>query len=160
MRDAGSSCAFSARPRTLAWTISELFLRTTQFNTTGRKFSPAELKAFSEDSRAHVLSLHVSDRFGDHGLVGAAVIERGEIIGLVLSCRVLGLGAEHRFLRYIVDVLSADCRALTGRIHETSQNIPVRNVYRDSGFVLDGNGLWRLDFERINGPVLARAAVG
>jgi FkbH-like protein len=140
--------------------ISELFQRTTQFNTTGRKFLPAELKAFCEDSQSHVFSLHVSDRFGDHGLVGAAVVERGEIIGLVLSCRVLGLGAERAFLQHIVDVLKADCRMLTGRIHETSRNIPVRNVYRDSGFVLDSHGLWRLDFDPVYGPVLVQAAVG
>src|ERR1700733_15264476 len=80
-------------------------------------------------------------QYGGH--LERPVVERGEIIGLVLSCRVLGLDAERTFLQHIVDVLKADCSALTGRIHETSRNIPVRNVYRDSGFVLDSNGLWR-----------------
>ena len=79
--------------------IEELFQRTTQFNTTGRKFPVSELAAQLARGEAAVFSMHVSDRFGDHGLVGAAVVEGGEIVGYALSCRVLGLGVEHRFLR-------------------------------------------------------------
>ena len=45
--------------------IVELFARTTQFNTTGAKFTAAELAA------ASVLAMRVKDRFADHGLVGA-----------------------------------------------------------------------------------------
>jgi FkbH-like protein len=123
--------------------IAELFQRTTQFNTTGRKFSAAELGVLVSDPKAHVFSLHVADRFGDHGLVGAAVIERGEIAGLVMSCRVLGLGVEHRFLQYIVDTLKAEFDALTARIVATPRNIPVRNIYRDNGFASEEDGLWR-----------------
>jgi FkbH-like protein len=123
--------------------IAELFQRTTQFNTTGRKFSAAELGVLVSDPEAHVFSLHVADRFGDHGLVGAAVIERGEIAGLVMSCRVLGLGVEHRFLQHIVDTLKAEFDALTARIVATPRNIPVRNIYRDNGFASEEDGLWR-----------------
>jgi FkbH-like protein len=140
--------------------ISELFQRTTQFNTTGRKFSPAELKAFCADPHAQVFSIHVSDRFGDHGLAGAAVIEHGEIIGLVLSCRVLGLGVEHKFLQHIIAAVKGDCDALTGCILETSRNILVRNIYRDNGFVSDGGGVWRLDFGRGRERVLEQTSVG
>ncbi|MBF0561857.1 MAG: HAD-IIIC family phosphatase, partial [Alphaproteobacteria bacterium] len=52
--------------------IEELFQRTTQFNTTGRKFSPNELTALVASPTARVFALDVADRFGDHGLVGAA----------------------------------------------------------------------------------------
>jgi FkbH-like protein len=124
--------------------IAELFQRTTQFNTTGRRFSAAELGAMLSEPDAHVFSLNVSDRFGDHGLVGAAVIERGEIAGFVMSCRVLGLGVEHTFLQHIVQTLRADFDALTARIVATPRNIPVRNIYRDNGFVAQDDGLWRL----------------
>jgi predicted enzyme involved in methoxymalonyl-ACP biosynthesis len=51
--------------------VAELFQRTTQFNTTGRRFSAAELTALVSAPDAYVFSLHVADRFGDHGLVGA-----------------------------------------------------------------------------------------
>jgi predicted enzyme involved in methoxymalonyl-ACP biosynthesis len=85
----------------------------------------------------------VSDRFGDHGLVGALAIVSGEIIGLVLSCRVLGLGVEHRLMQQVLREASAAGVAVSGRIIETSRNAPVRNVYRDNGFRQDASGLWR-----------------
>jgi FkbH-like protein len=125
--------------------ISELFQRTTQFNATGRKFTVTELSDLIESTDACVFSMEVADRFGDHGLVGAAVIECGEITGLVLSCRVLGLGVEHQFVRHIVETLKADLGALSGRIVETPRNSPVRNIYRDHGFVQQTGGFWRLE---------------
>jgi predicted enzyme involved in methoxymalonyl-ACP biosynthesis len=88
--------------------------------------------------------MHVSDRFGDHGLVGAAVVEGGEIAGYALSCRVLGLGVEHRFLGTIAEALAAEHAELTARIVETPRNLPVRNLYRDNGFTLGEDGTWRL----------------
>jgi FkbH-like protein len=123
--------------------IEELFKRTTQFNATGLKVTAAELSALLQRPDASVFAMQVSDRFGDHGLVGVAVIEAGEITGLALSCRVLGLGVEHHFLRFILDALSADHAEIRGRIIETSRNTPVRHIYRDNGFEPIGDGLWR-----------------
>jgi FkbH-like protein len=127
--------------------ISELFQRTTQFNTNGRRFTVAELKALIGDSRAHVFSIEVADRFGDQGLVGAAVVEGGEIVGLVLSCRVLGLGVEHTFLKHVIERLQADYGTISARIVETARNSPVRNIYRDHGFSRQADGQWRLEFD-------------
>ena len=122
--------------------VAELFERTTQFNTTGIKFAASELAALLSDPAARLFVAHVKDRFSDHGLVGAAVTRGGEIAGLVLSCRVLGMGVEHLFLRHILQAMAADHDAISGRIIETPRNIPVRNLYRDNGFVLD-QGIWR-----------------
>jgi FkbH-like protein len=122
--------------------VEELFQRTTQFNTTGRKFSAAELAAIAGNADARLFALDVSDRFGNHGLVGAAVIADGEILGLVLSCRALGMGIEHTFLRHILDVLQALSASVRGRIIPTSRNIPVRNLYRDNGFEEGDAGVW------------------
>jgi FkbH-like protein len=120
--------------------VEELFQRTTQFNTSGVKYSVAELEALLRDPGARIFVAHVRDRFGDHGLVGAAVIRGDAICNLVLSCRVLGMGVEHEFLRAI---LAATAPAqLSGRIVETARNIPARNLYRDNGFVRTGD-VWR-----------------
>jgi FkbH-like protein len=124
--------------------VSELFQRTTQFNTNGARFSASELDMLARDPKARVLTVHVKDRFGDHGLVGAAVIQHNEIKGLVLSCRVLGMGVEHEFLRHILKAGSGF--ELKGRIIETARNIPVRNIYKDHGFSLEG-GIWRRALE-------------
>src|SRR5580692_2600721 len=122
--------------------VEELFQRTTQFNTTGGKFSATELATLAGNPQARLFALDVSDRFGNHGLVGAAVIADGEILGLVLSCRALGMGIEHTFLRHIRDALKVMSASLRGRIVPTSRNIPVRNLYRDNGFAEADPGLW------------------
>jgi FkbH-like protein len=121
--------------------IEELFRRTTQFNATGRQFTAAQLASFAAVPNALVFALYVSDRFADHGLVGAAVIEDREVTGLVMSCRVLGMGVEHEFVRHIAGALGAG--VVSARIVPTARNIPVRNVYRDNGFALDPSGTWR-----------------
>lgn len=123
--------------------LEELFKRTTQFNATGLKVSAAELDALIRRPDASVFAMQVSDRFGDHGLVGVAVIDAGEITGLAVSCRVLGLGVEHRFLQFILETLSADHAEIRARIIETSRNTPVRHIYRDNGFEPVGDGVWR-----------------
>jgi len=123
--------------------VEELFQRTTQFNTTGVRFKVAELEALVRAPDGAVFTAHVSDRFGDHGLVGAAVVRGGEIAGLALSCRALGLGVEHRFMQFIVGELVADHDTLSARIVETPRNAPARHVYRDNGFELGPDHVWR-----------------
>lgn len=83
--------------------VEELFQRTTQYNTTGRKFSSSELAALVGNPNALLFAIDVSDRLGDHGMVGAAVIVDHEIVGFAVSCRALGMGIEHTFLRHILD---------------------------------------------------------
>jgi FkbH-like protein len=125
--------------------FAELFERTTQFNATGRKFSLGELAALLSDPATHLFSLHVSDRFGDHGLIGGAVVIDRDISALAISCRVLGMGVEHEFLRQVVSQVQAEGPGtLTARIMETPRNIPVRNIYRDHGFAEVEPGLWRI----------------
>jgi FkbH-like protein len=130
--------------------LEELFQRTTQFNTTGRKFSSGELAALAANSGARLFAMEVSDRLGDYGLVGAAIIIESEIVGLAISCRALGMGVEHRFLRHILDEMKASCVSLSGRIIPTSRNIPARNIYRDNGFTEAEPGLWLMAKPHVN----------
>lgn len=120
--------------------VQELFERTTQFNTTGARFAAQTLAGLSGAPESAVYTLRVKDRFGDHGLVGAAVVQAGEITGLAISCRVLGMGVEHRFLQAVLGDQPGGLRA---RIIETARNIPVRNLYADNGFARDEDGAWR-----------------
>jgi FkbH-like protein len=123
--------------------VEELFRRTTQFNTTGRKFSASELAALVQNPAARVFVVDVSDRLGDHGMVGAAVIDGCEIAGFAISCRALGMGIEHSFLRHIQDEMKDRPPALRGKIIPTARNIPARNIYRDNGFAENEGGVWQ-----------------
>ena len=120
--------------------VRELFERTTQFNTTGRTFSSGELRSIAAQGQGGVFAVEVWDRFGAPGLVGAAVVSENEILALALSCRVLGMGVEARFLG---DLLAHFAGHLAGRIIETARNIPVRRLYQDHGFLLGEDGVWR-----------------
>jgi FkbH-like protein len=124
--------------------IDELFRRTTQFNTTGSKFSVAELSVLLGDAGGGLYAMTVCDRFADHGLVGAAVVTNGEIVGFALSCRVIGLGVEHRFLDEILADLAGRRGEVLAQIIDTSRNLPARNLYRDHGFSLREDGLWKM----------------
>jgi predicted enzyme involved in methoxymalonyl-ACP biosynthesis len=97
------------------------------------------------DPAQAVFSLTVSDRFGEHGLTGAIVVSGGEIVGLAVSCRVLGFGVEQAFVGEVVAALASHHPQLTARIVETARNAPVRNIYRDAGFTLGDDGAWRLE---------------
>lgn len=119
--------------------VEELFQRTTQFNTTGLKPTASDLASRIASGTATVFAMQVRDRFGDHGLVGAIVVAGGEILGLAMSCRVLGMGVEHRFLAHVI---AESGGTLTGRIIATARNLPVRNIYRDNGFTEIEPGLW------------------
>ena len=73
----------------------------------------------------------------------------GKSSGWCSSCRVLGMGIEHTFMRRILDELKAISASVHGRIIPTSRNIPVRNLYRDSGFTEDQPGLWQIRFQSL-----------
>ncbi len=122
--------------------VQELFERTTQFNATGRRFAIAALQRVMEAWEGRVFTLHMRDRFADHGLVGAAVVVSGEILNFVLSCRVIGLGGERALLARIIDDPGTEAAGLRARIIPTDRNTPVRNLYRDNGFTDHGQGWW------------------
>jgi FkbH-like protein len=135
-------CAFDrpSDPDLLARVV-ELFQRTTQFNTTGRTFALAELTRHAAAGRVFIA--HASDRFGDYGLVAATVVEDGEIVAFAMSCRVIGLKVEHRFLAHVLEVLAEAHDVVEAYIVPTPRNGPVRHLYADNGFHPAGDDRWR-----------------
>lgn len=78
--------------------IAELSQRTNQCNLSGNRYTEDEIRTFLADSRYTVVSLSVTDRYGDMGIVGAAIV-RTEAQAVViesfyLSCRAFGRGLE------------------------------------------------------------------
>jgi amino acid adenylation domain-containing protein/FkbH-like protein len=78
--------------------IAQLGQRTNQFNCTTVRHTEGELRQIL--NRAAVLTVSVSDRFGDYGLTGVVIVEEKEraldVETFLLSCRILGRGIEHR----------------------------------------------------------------
>ncbi len=80
--------------------LSQLTQRTNQFNANPRRLADNEVQQLVLG--AELLSVQVSDRFGDYGLVGVLqCAAHGQALAVelfLLSCRVLGRGVEHRML--------------------------------------------------------------
>ena len=75
---------------------------------TSRRYGEEAILDFVESDKFHVISVQYSDKFGDNGLTGLAVVEiedcdRWRIDTFLLSCRIIGRGAEEALLAYIVN---------------------------------------------------------
>jgi amino acid adenylation domain-containing protein/FkbH-like protein len=84
--------------------VAQLSQRTNQFNCTTIRRAEADFRL----RRSEVLTISVSDRFGDYGLTGAVICEQKEALlnveTFLLSCRVLGRGVEHRVVARLGDL--------------------------------------------------------
>ncbi len=85
--------------------VSELTLRTNQFNTTTIRRLPLEVSQLLGSKDLESLVVCAKDRFGDYGLVGV-VFHKTETDSLLidtflLSCRALGRGVEHQVVAYL-----------------------------------------------------------
>ncbi len=128
--------------------IAQLIGKTNQFNLTTRRHNEAQVQAFAASAGHAVYAVRVKDRFGDHGLVGTAIVETDADVWtvdtLLLSCRVLGRGVETAILSALVAA-----RVLRGLFIPTAKNAPAREYYGRHGFSArgeqDGVQPWDLD---------------
>jgi FkbH-like protein len=78
--------------------VFELSQRTNQLNFTGRKYAREDVQALLQSRTGAVgLCLRCSDRFGDYGLIGFAVVDnaKGLVSEVFMSCRVQRKRVEH-----------------------------------------------------------------
>ncbi len=120
--------------------ISQLTLRTNQFNLTTQRLQPNEVRQLIEDAAAQVLAIHASDRFGDNGLVGA-IFTRHEsdllhIDNFLLSCRAFSRGIEQASLsRVLQRARASGFRAVLATYRPSTKNHGVADFYPRHGFV-------------------------
>lgn len=119
--------------------ISQLTLRTNQFNMTTERLQSANVAQLAQDPDHLVLGIHVSDRFGDSGLVGAAFAhvetDTLHIDNFVLSCRVFSRGVEQAVLSSILRQAREDgIRQVVGRYRPTAKNGKFHDFYLANGF--------------------------
>jgi FkbH-like protein len=116
----------------------ELTVRTHQLNATGYTYSYEELDAFRTSSRHSLIVAELSDRFGDYGAIGLALIERDAgtwtVKLLLVSCRVMARGIGTVLLNHIVGRAKAGGVRLIGEFVPTRTNRPMLIAYRFAGF--------------------------
>ncbi len=134
----------------------ELLNKTNQFNTTGRRWSEGEAKAYFE-AGGRWLTFEVEDRFAVYGLVVVAALRteghKAIIDQVVMSCRVFGLGVEDEVLSALRHrAVELGCDVVIGCLVETEANGPSRGLYRAAGFTEVDPGRWEAE--------LAQTALG
>ncbi|WP_236792308.1 HAD family hydrolase [Amycolatopsis sp. GM8] len=133
--------------------VSQLTLRTNQFNLTTERLSQADVRALAAGPAARVLTISARDRFGDNGIVGVLTLraEEGELhIGnFLLSCRVFARGIEQACLSSVLGAARRHgYRVVRGSYRPTAKNAKVEKLYPHYGFT-GGDGEYAHDLSHI-----------
>ncbi len=135
--------------------VAQLLGKTNQFNLTTRRHSAAELQGLVAGG-AIALWARVKDRFGDNGLIAAAVVvpepdKAGtwRIDTFLMSCRVIGRGVETALLALLEKcVHSRGGRLLVGEFVPTAKNQPAAGFLPEHGFSPVTDHLWHLPLDQ------------
>jgi len=115
--------------------IAELSQRTNQCNLSATRYTEAEVSALLHHDNRTILCMQASDRFGDMGIVGAAVVEIKEDTAVIesfyLSCRVFDRGFEDAMLEFIQTMHPA--KILCGVYRRTDKNKRFADFYERNG---------------------------
>jgi FkbH-like protein len=118
--------------------IDELLLRTNQLNTTGRYIRPEEMQALCSDGKHLALVADLTDRFGDYGTIGFALVslEQAWVLRmLMVSCRVQDRGVGSAILGTLVRTASGRGQRFQAEYLRTERNRRMYVMLKLGGFV-------------------------
>lgn len=119
--------------------IAQLTQRTNQFNMTTIRLSEEDVARLMADPQHLLITAELSDRLGDSGVVAMVQVSCGpetwHIENFLMSCRVLGRGAEDAIIDHVAGrAAAAGVRVLTAAYEPTAKNTPFSDFYARSGF--------------------------
>lgn len=136
--------------------VVQLIGKTNQFNLTTRRYTEADVRQFRDDQNVIVYSMAVTDKFGDEGVVGVAIVKMKDddwwIDLLLMSCRVIGRSVETALLaRVVADARAAKAKRIIGEYKPTKKNPPAADLYEKHGFGMptesNGGKTWILNLD-------------
>lgn len=132
---------------------AQMLAKTNQFNVTTRRHGEPELRRLCADAANILLTLSLSDRFSDQGIVGLAIGVSGErpqelrVDSFLLSCRALGRGAEQALWASLVSRAAAmGYRGLSAEYLRTAKNEQVAGLFDLLGMQRVANGQDRIAY--------------
>lgn len=119
--------------------VAQQTQKTNQFNLTTRRYNEAQILALAESRDADVLTLRLTGRFGDAGLVGTCILryenDTARMDSFLVSCRVLGRGVEQLLLAAASRrARDRGCRVVLGEYYATAKNGQTADFYARMGF--------------------------
>ena len=121
--------------------ISELSMKSNQFNLTTLRYSEAEVIKLMHSPNSAVYSVFVSDKFGKAGLTGVVFMRYldsvAQIDNFLMSCRVIGRGVETAIWSQIANnAVRRGCAALRATFIPSAKNVQVADFYARLGLPL------------------------
>lgn len=121
--------------------IAQLTQRTNQLNLTTRRYTEADVRSAAKDPSCRVYGLSLRDRFGDLGLIGAAIVrerpDEWELDTFLMSCRALGRRVEETFASHLAEVAAQAGKPLRGVFLPTKKNAPMRELLERNGWLVE-----------------------
>jgi FkbH-like protein len=130
--------------------LSELSLRSNQFNLRTVRYSEEEIRKIAMDPECLTYEFHLKDRYGDSGLISEVILKKqGDSLLIdtwLMSCRVLKRTME----AFIINTLTEEAkknhfRTLVGEYLPTLKNAMVKGLYEEMGFTPKKDGKWIAD---------------
>lgn len=113
--------------------FSQLTEKTNQFNFNKIVYSVDNLRKMIESGNT-LISLALSDKFGDYGIIGLIIlrINTPEVVveNMIMSCRALGRRVEYKFWNYMKSIiLEQNLRLTEVCFVSTQKNMPAKEFY-------------------------------
>ena len=120
--------------------ISQLTLKTNQFNLTTKRYTEEKIQDFAKDPKIIMGYAQVEDKFGDHGITGVFIIKHTKpkewyLDTLLLSCRVIGREVEYVMMSFIItEAKKSGISNILAEFIPTEKNIPIKDFLKQCGF--------------------------
>ena len=120
--------------------VAQMTQKTNQFNLTTKRYTESDINGFIAMGY-RIYTLSVSDKFGDNGITGMAIIvfdgPKATIDSFLLSCRILGKDIEMAFVSYILNALkNENIKELYAEYIPTAKNSQVKEFWDRCGLKL------------------------
>lgn len=125
--------------------ISQLTLKTNQFNLTTKRYQEDDIKKFVTNQQYLVGCAQVEDKFGDNGITGVFIVRKDSpqewfIDTFLLSCRVMGREVEKGILNHIINKAKENgVKKIKAQFIPTQKNKPIKDFLPNCGFHQEGD---------------------
>lgn len=130
-------------PQSITARLAQMTQKTNQFNLTTRRYTEADIGRFLQSDHHIVLAFAVSDKFGEYGITGEAIVEvdvnqqTATIDTLLLSCRVLGRNVEFVLVDELIRMLrTRGIAKIQAEYLKTPKNALIADYLDRAGFEL------------------------
>ena len=120
--------------------ISQLTLKTNQFNLTTRRYQEEDIRKFVSEKNKIVECAEIQDKFGENGITSVYIVKKDNqqewtLDTFLLSCRVMGRGIEEALLGQIIQRAKIEgIKKVKAQYIKTKKNKPAENFLSDFGF--------------------------